>query len=407
MTVRSIVRPIVRPIVRQVVGGLANASTDAVVVVMLGQSLNVSRGTQVLDASWNKAYMPVDDVAISDFTFSGVNVLHTPNWASLASAVVLSEGTGQSPAVGIAMALQSGASTYGRAYLCSAAIGARALDVLNQGGPRGTLNGIIHRLCDLARADGYTPYVVFYSAHGEADAAAATSEATYYQRGLDYYGMAQLYAQQAMGDPTYVAPVLLTYPEQQSADENDRNIKEAIRRIADDLAGSVDCGPIYQWPSETDLVHPTPTAYVLRGEWIGRQILDPQAAVSITGVVLDGDEFTASFSEAITRDDSIGVGTALAGTDGFEWIDDGTPITINSLVYGATTVTGTLASTPAGAIGDQVLRYAMQLNTPSAVVPDNLAGGYVRAASGSYVSAHDASTQHRWAIPQRCSVSAA
>lgn len=394
-------------------GGISSPlSTDAAVVILLGQSLNVSRGTKVLTSSWANAHMFVDAVAVSEFDYFTTNNEFITNWASVASTVQLAEGVGQSPCVGVATMLNTGA--FGKAYICSIAVGARTLQVLNQAGCRGNIYAAVHRFCDIARASGFTPRVYFYSAHGEADAAAGTTESDYYTRGLEYYKMAQMAAKQAMGDPSYIAPVYLTYPAQQASvagnsGENDRGIKEAIRRIAKDLPGGVDAGPVYQWPCNTDRTHPTEASYVLRGEYIGRLIASGNVtdAPYITGVTLSGANFTITYSETVTRDSSLNVGTNLNvanALDGFEWLDNGSFIKINSLSYNGTTITGILNSTPVGTIGQQILRYGEQYTSATLTAgSENLAGGLVRATTAGWASTYNPSyTNYRWAIPQRC-----
>ena len=123
---QPILRPILQPILRTPFDpGLGDSLTPALIVILLGQSLNVSRGTKVEESSWDQAYMPVDAVAVSEFDFFATNNEHTMNWTSIASAVPLAEGTGQSPCVGIAAALADNGN-FGRAYFCSVAVGARA-----------------------------------------------------------------------------------------------------------------------------------------------------------------------------------------------------------------------------------------------------------------------------------------
>jgi hypothetical protein len=377
--------------------------TDAIIVIGVGQSLMSSRGTNVLASSWSEAYMPVDGCAIIDFTFSAANVTHTSNWASLASGVALDEGATQSPMVGIATTIAEG--PYARGYFCTGAIGSRRWDTLNQGGPRATMDSLVLRLCALAVAEGYTPKPVFFVAEGEANAAAGTSLATFVAEGIAYAQMLQMMARWHLGDPSYTAPVIFTYPAQQTEGEDDRNIKEGIRQIVAAVPGALDAGPIYQWPLDSDNVHPTPDSYVLRGEFLGRFSLNPVASVQIVSVVLDGDEFVATFNTAVVRDATLGVGADLAGTDGFEWLDNGTPIAITGLVYAGTAVTGTLATTPVGTIGQQVLRIAEQDSLAgSGADPADVSGSYVRADEAGWVSTFDPTyTNYRWAIPQRCS----
>jgi hypothetical protein len=392
-------------------------------VILLGQSLNAPRGTIVQSSGGDAgfAWMPAGGSSIRYWEFAGANQEHTGHWNELASAVAYAEETLQTPGAGIAATL--GGGRYSRAYIGNGAIGSRTLEVLlggaNSGGPIANVWAIAFRLCEIARADGYEPEVMFYSAHGEANAAAGTPEQDYYDLGAEYYGRLQLYAAQAMRDPSYVAPVLLTYPIQQNAvvgnlGDNDRAIKNAIRRLAADLPGLYDAGAIYQWPAENDRVHPINTSYVQRGEHIGRMLrlvtagTPPAAPMRATGVTRSGTSFTITFSKPVVRDDTLNVGQNLAtatAEDGIEWFDNGVAlaITAGSLVYSGNTITGTLASAPTGTDAQQVVRIAMQ-HTPVTLTAgaNNLAGSVIRSNEDGWASTYDPLYTNRdWAIPQR------
>lgn len=384
------------------------------IVVLLGQSLNVPRGAVVLPDAPPGVTMPVGGMSVSEWGFWSLNVEHVGHWDELASVVTYQEGSEQSPGAGIAATLLGG--RFASASLASVAIGSRTLETLMQGGPLTNLAAVLHRLCDHARGQGLEPEVAFYSAHGEANAAAGTSEAKYYEMGLSYYGRAQLLAAQAMRRPHYKAPLVLTYPVQASDNSSGaaiRAIKSAIRQLAEDLPNGVDAGPLYHWPCNNDRIHPTAEGYVLRGEMVGRVLRnffergDRWPGVPrIVRVTLDGTAWTAQFSCPITRDDSIGAGQNLnTGTalDGFEWYDNGSPIAITGpLIYGGWTVKGVLASAPLGSIEQQELRLANQLTSAAlANGPENLAGSVLRAAGDGWAAVHDPSyVNHLWASPQ-------
>lgn len=388
--------------------GGGGANTDAAIVILLGQSLNTSRGTKVDEASWADAYMFNDAVAVSEFDYFSTNNEDGTNYASVTSAVPLAEGAGQSPAVGIATTLGD-SGNYARGYFCSVAVGARTLQALNQAGMRANVYAATRRFVDIATAAAFNPIPILYSAHGEANASAATSEATYYTLGMDYYRMARVCAAQAIGDPAYIAPLLISYPAQTNAGgsgANNRAINEAIRRIAEDL-GALDF-PTYPFPCATDRTHNTDAGQVLRGEYAGLVATGTfGASPRIVLVTLSGTTFVATFDQAIVRDATVGVGSNLNTTnaeDGFEWVDNGTEIAIvgGSLVYGSNTVTGTLNSAPAGSLAQQVLRYASQTTTATLTAGvSNLAGGNVRANVTGVVSTYDPTfTHYPWAIPQ-------
>lgn len=411
-------RALTRPITSALARALTEAGSGGIsplvapVIILLGQSLNNSRGTQVLASDWTGAYMPVDGVAVNDFSFFSANNDNTANAASFASAVPLVEGaSGQSPCVGIGSMLEGRVS---RAYIVSLAVGARPMDTMMSRGMRPNIYAAAHRLCEIAVADGFIPRVYFYSAHGEADAGSATPENTYYDRAMAFYKGAQLAAAQAMGSPAYVAPVILTYPVQSNSPSgtgtNDTAIKKAIKRVGADLPGAIMAGSIYQWPCENDRVHPTPSSYVLRGEFIGKVIADHLSGstyqpLTIQSVTLTGNTFVATFSHNIVRDTTLNVGQNLNTSnaeDGFEWFDNGTQIAISSVVYSGATATGTLASTPVGTLGQQELRIGCQGVTASLTAGhNNLPGSVVRKDAAGWVSSFDPGyTNYEWASPQ-------
>lgn len=391
-------------------GAPGPVNPDAAIVVLLGQSLNAPRNAIIQAEGAPGAKMPFGGGSIANWQYHAHNATHIGHWSELASAVDFEERGGQTPMVGIVNTITGG--KFARTYIGSAAIGARDLETLMTGGPVINLWAMLHRLCALARADGFDPEVFFYTAHGEANASTATTEQAYYDLGIEYYGRAQLYAAQAMRKPGYVAPIVFTYPAPGTiATLTYAEIKEAIRRLAADLPGGIDLGGIYHWPTESDRVHPTQAGYIERGEAVGRALrayaeegrkLD---ALHITDVTLSGTEFIATFSEPVQRDASLGVGEALNASlaeDGFEWFDNGSQIGITALVYEGGMVRGTLASAPVGEIGQQVLRIASQtISGALAAWPANLSGSLVRAQGAGWPSLHDPTyTNYVWAAPQ-------
>lgn len=389
----------------------------AAIVILLGQSLNAPRGTTVQASGGTPGFakMFVGGASLTLWDFYAVNATHAVHFNDLATTVDYTEGALQSPGAGVLQQLEGG--RYSRAYVANVAIGARDLQTLSLTGPLSNAWASLFRLCAAARADGYTPEVLFYSAHGEANAASATTEQAYYDRAVAYYGRLQMYAAQAMLAPGYVAPVLLTYPAQQAqavgnTGEHDRNIKGAIRRLCVDQPGFYDAGAIYQWPVGADRVHPDPGSYVLRGEHVGRMLRRLTAGevvaapLRITGVIQSGVVFTVTFSKPVVRDTVRNVGQSLAtGTaeDGLEWFDNGTALAIvpGSLVYSGSTVSGMLASPPLGTPAQQVVRIAEQYTSATLTAgAANLSGSVVRS-SESWVSNYGATAMYDFAIPQR------
>lgn len=382
------------------------------VFILTGQSLNTSRGTKVLTSSWAQARMFNDAVAVSEFDYFSANNEDGTNFISVTSDVTLAEGVGQSPAVGMAAMLAD--SDYSRGYFCSVAVGARPRQALNQAGMRANLYAALRRFCELARASGYSPQPAAYDAHGEANASAGTTEAAYYTLESEYFQMFRVAAAQAVGDPAYVAPLVVSYPAQTNAGgagANNRAINEAKRRVAEELAAKD--FPTYPFPCATDRTHNTDAGQVLRGEYAGLLLRGTfGASPRIVSVTLSGTTFVATFSKSIRRRatsnpgwENVGSGLNSAiAEDGFEWVDNGTEIAIvaGSLVYGTNTITGTLASAPAGSLAQQALRYASQTTTASLTSgAANLAGGCVCEDVAGVVSSYDPTfTHYPWAIPQ-------
>lgn len=384
----------------------------ALVMILLGQSLNESRSTNAVTKGAPVAKMLVGGAAMADWLHDAVNAEHSAHWDDLASVVDFTEGSGQSPCVGVVDAVAGG--NFAQVYIASVAIGSRKMEKLIDQGPFANLHAAVSRLCALARADGYNPRVAFYSAHGEADSAASTTETGYYDLAMDYYGRAQLLAAQAMRKPGYVAPVVLTRPTSGSRpSETMEEIHEAIRRIGQDLPGAMDLGAIYQWDVESDRIHPTPGAYVQRGEAVGRLIRDhfeqgvTWRGLHIVDATWDGaTTAVVTFSDAIVKDTSQGVGESLNSAnavDGFEWFDNGTNIAISTVTYSGRRATITLASAPSGTTAQQVVRIASQEVTSTLISgAANRSGSQVRAAGDGWPSIYDGSyTNYQWATPQR------
>ncbi|WP_425070635.1 hypothetical protein [Sagittula sp. S175] len=374
----------------------------AAVVLLVGQSLNAGRGGSIVKTSCSvNALMLNGGAHVSAMDFWPTNVQHCMDWNETTSAVTLAEGgEGQSPCVGIASTLLGG--RFEKVYICSVAVGARSVATLSAGGPLANADAAFTRLVALAVADGYDPECFVYWAHGEADAAASTAESTYVTRAVSLLTTYQMFARRAMGKPHAAVPVAITYPAEHQYGDDETAIKDALRSVAKRVPDCIDLGSIYQWPMETDLVHPTPAGYVMRGEMVGRAFRDgAQRALEITDATWDGATTAViTFNQPITRDATLGKGSALNGVDGFRWFDNGTEVTISGVAFSGWQATLTLSTTPIGTTAQQVITIACQDNTPNGTVPANISGSNVRAAVDGWVSLYDPTyTNYPYASP--------
>jgi len=395
--------------------GAGGVSRDALILILLGQSNNATRNTAVSTTVSSKAYMPAGGTALEWFQFFATNVEHSAVYSDVASAIAHTEGAKESPTAGVISTLAS-LTSYGRIYAHSVAIGSRTTRILGADGPRCNLYAVVHKLCDHARAAGYTPYVAFDSMHGEASMGAVWTETEYYDEGLRYYKLCQLVAAQAMGSPSYVAPVALHHPIQMATATVDadgafaRGIHRAIKRIAADLTNGVAAGPSYNFSSENDRIHNDAVGFRTRGELGGYALAQDlnggaYTPLQISGTpVLSGSTVTVTFNAPITRDTGVDYGTSLDTSNalaGFQYFDNGSAIKINSMSIAGAVATLTLNSTPAGTIGQQQLRIGMQATPGTGTGSDLRAGSQIRATTSLFTSIYDAGfTHYRWATPE-------
>jgi len=387
-------------------------SPIAPVVILLGQSLNAARGTIAQSVASPNVKMLVAGCHVSSFDFWSANPIKSTNYTNVASTISLTEGgDGQSPCVGIANKILG--ANIERAYVGSVAVGARTLSTISTDGIKKNVYAFVHRLCELSRSEGYTPKVIFYSAHGEADAFAGTTEQDYFTRGIEYYKMCQLVAMQAMRDADYRAPVILSYPMQNSTTgaTDNRTMARAISGVAKNLVNGIDFGSIYQWPMESDRTHPAPTGYVQRGEYVAGIIQKllvnnfKSTVLEMIDVTLTGANVVAIFNDEVVQDLTMDAGTNLNtgfALDGFEYLDNGSFIAIDSIDYRGSSVLLTLASAPTGTTSQQQLRIASQTTTATLVVGlDNNIGSQVRKNNaGSRSIINNTQQSYDWAKTQ-------
>jgi len=396
----------------------------ALVLILVGQSGNTSRGTNISGVVSADAFMPVGGNAMPEMDFFAANNEHSIYWTDVASVVTHAEGVGESPISGIITTVMG--NYFQRIYACSVAVGARTLDVLSTIGPRCNLYALTHRLCDIARADGYQPMVAFDMHHGEADMVGAPTEADYLSDALFYYGMCQAVAAQAMEKPDYLAPIVIHNPIEMK-DGTDgagsRVIHSAIRRMAKTAPQSIFAGGCYHFESNTDRVHQSDAGYRMRGEQVGHLLRKHfeggvrEHALEVVDVRWSGTTATVLFSEDVVLDTSYDWGTSLNTSfarNGFEWEDNGVLVPVTAVTVQGRKVVLTLGSAPVGTAAQQKLRIASQTTTSGLVA----AIGSLRSGSQIRVNEPGRSSiyqygdpsygiHYRWAIPQLCDVRAA
>lgn len=390
---------------------VTNAVTQRsnVVVIGIGQSLAAGRGgfgnivQSTSGAAIATAYMANGGAHLSAFPFWASNPERSPRgneWTSLATFA--EGGEGQSPLAGITNTLTG----YTNGVLHSAAIGARTLGALHTAFSQ--VQAAVERSVNLLVAQGETRDdidIIFYMKHGEANAASGTSQADYEAVFAEYVFRCRLAARQALRDPAYSAKLHVSFPVQQKQLQADREIKKAILAQVDVLP-DVFYGEIWSLPQNSDLIHPTQQSYVYMGEKIGHQISNGYAPMRCLSVTLNGSSFTATFNKPVVRDTSLGYYTSLNAAnavDGLEFWDGSAYVAVSNLVYAGNTITGDLASAPAG--GE--LRIAVQ-----DVLPDltndltRRVGCAVRSTDAGWASTNNPSfTHYDWCIPQTVEVS--
>jgi len=395
----------------------------ALIMILVGQSGNVSRGTAISTVVNSNAYMPIGGNAMAEFTHFPVNNEHSAIWEDVASVVVHSEGVGESPMSGIITTVMGG--YFERFYGCSIAVGARVLDVQAVGGIRNNLYGVTQRLCNIARNDGYRPIVAFSIHHGEADMTAGNSEADYISDATAYYKMCQAVAAQGMEKPDYIAPIIVHNPIQMNGATDGAEsmvIHTAITRMSKRSPNAIYAGGCYHFDSENDRVHQTPAGYRMRGEWNGHLLREyfekgnRLHALEVVDVTWSGTTATVFFNEDVSLDTSYDWGTNLNAANaeyGFEWKDNNVNIAVTTVLVQGRKVILTLATTPVGTLAQQKLRVASQTTTGSLTNgANNRSGSQIRVNETGRSSIYqygDAryGIHHRWAIPQLCNVRAA
>lgn len=373
-----------------------NYAKRAAVVVMVGQSNNVPRGTPISGSVSADVLMPVGGNSMTYWPYNATNADWVAHWNDVASAVTDVQGASENPGSGFSLALLGG--TFSRVYMCSVALGSSAFSRLQSGGCIQNCHAVIQRLCDIARADGFEPYVVFDTHHGETAAYSGDSEATYYSQGWAYYRQIQSLAANAMNRRDYDAPIVFQMPIAYGTfgtAPNMRNVARAIVRLARDLPGGILLGGSYQFAA-SDGVHHTNVAVRQKGEYGGMLARDYFAkadtaqCLQMVDAVWSGSSVTVTFNKEIAYDVALTFGTSLNTANalgGFEFYDDATPIKVNSIAVQGRKAILTLNATPAGTT--QTVQIASQTMTGSPNTFQTVAGSQIRANYTGPVGIYD------------------
>lgn len=386
----------------------ANYSKRAAILVLVGQSNNVPRGTPISGSVSPDVKMPVGGNSMTYWPFSSTNADWVAKHTDVASAVTDAQGASENPGSGMALAMLGG--TFSRVYMCSVALGSSSFTRLQTAGPIANCQATISRLCDIARADGFEPYVVFDTHHGEQGAFNGDSEATYYSQGWAYYRQIQSFAANAMRRVDYDAPILFHMPVAYGTfgtAANMRNVAKAIVRLARDIPGGIMLGGSYQFPI-TDGVHQSNVGMRKKGELAGQLLRDYFSqrgtfqALQMVDAVWSGATVTVTFNKEIVYDTTLTFGTSLNATNalaGFEFTDDGAFIKINAISVQGRKAVLTLNAAPTGTT--QLVQIASQAMTGSPTTFQLTAGSQIRTNAVAPLSIYDYTTQlYDMAAPQ-------
>lgn len=363
----------------------------AIVITPISQSNGTWRsGTQVSGTAPANCFMLNGGAYAQQYAFAGTNVTYPMRYVDCSTSIQFAEpAAGQGPLAGLAHAL---AGKFSRVYLFSPAIGARTIAVLTKDGPLANVDGGLKYLCEHAIANGFRPVVLFYVAEGEADATAATGEATIYSTGLAGYRHMRELAVNASGIPGLRVPMTFKQMAQMSnAGTLDREAIMAFNRIADDIADGMVLVS-HDTDHTSDRVHASSTGYFQQGFkggnmlaecWFSGTRVQALRVTSVKQVTTttfrvywshEAEQHTTSNPTFIT-----GENLDANYLKGIGWEDNGTLIDVLSVVDEGATSLFTLSSPIAGTIGQQWLLCGMQRTTGTLTSgADYRAGGLYR-----------------------------
>jgi hypothetical protein len=378
-----------------------------------GQSNNAAYNTPVSGTVSSTAYEFVGGNAVGEHQFYIPNSAHSVNWDDVASVVPFTTAAVEHPLSGALTMLEG---VFPKVYAHSGAYGGNAILMLSGAARLANLCAYLHRMCDIARADGYEPVVAFTFVQGEANMSSfgLITEEQYYAYGSARLRQLQRVAAQAMDRPDYKAPIVIHNPAQSQNGADSRAINNALIRIAAETPNAILGGGLNQWNVNADLIHGSAVGFRQRGEqdgWLlskfflegkifkGLRMVDAYRSGATVTVTMNGEaerDATATFGA------SLNATKALAG---FEYTHDGSAdIQVTAVTVSGRRAVLTLASDPGAHAGTELLRLAMQTSPASGTWPQQAAGSQIRSTTERFVSPYDGTTQYVWASPCKLAV---
>ncbi|AXI50430.1 hypothetical protein [Sulfitobacter sp. SK025] len=387
------------------------AKIAAIICGKAGQSLAYKRlsGTTILSAPGHLMFN--GGPYTNDFQHAATNVTWTASIDDMASIVQYSEADGYeglSRADGIALAGQ-----FDLVASFSAAIGARTLDVLFNGGPRNNLMAAVEQMAKMVEAkEGgrYAAKPIWDFLHGEADASAGNSKADYIADFDNAIFDIRAFSAWAIDDPDYIAPIAVHQMMLSDLTEAFHEILQAQQEVVQRTVLCEFVTSAYPYPHEADEVHPVGEAFALKSEYSKLRLVEMLAGTSKGGspvcayATREGGLIRARIATkggaGLDIDTNIDFGRGIDGATelfGFQFYRNGALIDLTgaSLKVRGQMLEIKLAADPGVYLSDEELRYAMQEDGSSLQSGGHLrSGGNVKSLEPAYFSS--LMTMHRF-----------
>jgi hypothetical protein len=290
-----------------------------------------------------------------------------------------------------------------------AALGGRAYSAIKRGtGNYTTMVGAMRGMTAAWRALGYEPDINIFQAHGETNAGAGTSYATYTTYLEEWLDHIRRDVQWVLRRPLYQTKLFgvnITY----TGTEAYKQIAAAQTDFWLTTDGAYHCGGIYQFPTDADRVHGTGLSQVLQGEliakvaqyveagedWKPTHMLPFRRSGATVTVPVHVPRGNLTLDTTIVPEPS-----TLDGKYGLEFYYGGVAQTISTVTISGNNIVITLSADP-GAAGTEEVRYALQtVAAGNLAVPTNLARGNFRDQDTTYARHDPSYILYNWMVPQ-------